>query len=96
MSKPIVTITGVTGFIGSQVCLQFLKDGSYQVRGTVRSISNAKKIDPLKAAFGKYFNQLELVEADLLNEFTIKEAIMGSQYVVHTASPFPFSDPKDV
>eukprot|EP00121_Abeoforma_whisleri_P004445 Awhi_evm1s4020 len=47
-SKPLVVITGVSGYLGSHVCLQFLKDGSYRVRGTVRSTSNEAKIKPLK------------------------------------------------
>ena len=38
--KPLVTITGVTGYLGSMTALDFLKDGSYRVRGTVRSTSN--------------------------------------------------------
>ena len=40
LSKALVTITGVSGYLGAQVCLAFLKDGSYRVRGTVRSLKN--------------------------------------------------------
>ena len=47
-SRPIVTVTGITGYIGSHVGLLLLKDGSYRVRGTVRSKNNADKIDPLR------------------------------------------------
>ena len=65
--KPVVTITGVTGYLGSYCCLLFLQDGGYRVRGTVRNKNNKEKIDPLKLAFGDLFNQLELVEADLLD-----------------------------
>jgi nucleoside-diphosphate-sugar epimerase len=92
--KQIVTITGISGFIGSQVCLAFLKDGSFKVRGTVRSTTNEAKIAPLKEAFGEYFDQLELAEADLLKEESLFKAIEGSTYVVHTASPFPIAKPK--
>ena len=94
MENPTVTITGISGFLGSQICLLFLKDGSYKVRGTVRSVNNPKKIQPLKDAFGEYFSQLELVEADLMNEQSLDKAIEGSTYVVHTASPFPLANPK--
>ena len=66
--KPVVTITGISGYLGAQVCLLFLKDGSYKVRGTVRSKTNKEKIEPLKIAFKEHFDQLELVEADLLDE----------------------------
>jgi nucleoside-diphosphate-sugar epimerase len=90
-SKPVVVITGVSGYLGSQVCLTFLQDGSYRVRGTVRSTTNAQKLEPLKAGLGpELFDQLELVEADLTNEDSIVAACEGATYVVHTASPFHF------
>ena len=66
--KPLVTITGISGFIGAEVCLAFLNDGGFKVRGTVRSKTNDSKIDPLKKAFKEKFNQLEIVEADLMDD----------------------------
>ena len=71
----VVTITGISGYLGSQVCLAFLKNGNFIVRGTVRSLKNKEKIEPLKKAFGKYFKDLELVEADLMNEKSLIEAV---------------------
>jgi nucleoside-diphosphate-sugar epimerase len=38
--KPLVVITGISGYLGSQVCLTFLKHGGYRVRGTVRDTKN--------------------------------------------------------
>ena len=90
-TKPVVTITGITGYVGSQVCLAFLKSGNYTVRGTVRDKSSEKRIAPIRKAFGEYFDQLELVEADLLNEDSLIAGIAGSTYVVHTASPVKVS-----
>ena len=55
-NKDIVTITGISGYVGSQVCLSFLKNGSFRVRGTVRSLKNADKIEPLRKSFGEYFD----------------------------------------
>ena len=95
-AKPLVTITGVTGFLGSQTAKVYLEDGSYRIRGTVRDCNNATKIDPLKKTLGdELFAQLELVNADLLNEESISAAIAGSTYVVHTASPFVLANPED-
>jgi nucleoside-diphosphate-sugar epimerase len=88
-NKPIVVITGVSGYLGSHVALAFLKDGSYQVRGTVRDTKNEKKVAPIRKAFGDLFSQITLVEADLENKDSIIAAISGADYVVHTASPFP-------
>lgn len=88
--KPVVVITGVSGYLGAQVGLAFLKDGSYRVRGTVRSTSNEEKIKPLKDGFGDLFDQIELVEADLTDEASLLSACAGATYVIHTASPFHF------
>ena len=65
---PLVILTGVSGYIGSWTCLKFLEDGGFRVRGTVRDTKNDAKIAPLRKAFGKYFDKLELVEADLNDE----------------------------
>jgi len=54
-----------------------------------------EKLEPLKKAFGDHYNQLELVEADLLNKESMFKAIEGADFVVHTASPFTIAQPKD-
>ena len=95
-SKPQVTITGVTGFLGAWVAKYYLEENAYRVRGTVRSLNNATKIDPLKKTLGdELFSQLELVEADLLNEESIASAMSGTNFCIHTASPFVLADPED-
>ena len=74
-SQKKVVITGISGYLGSQVCKAFLDDATYSVRGTVRDKKNEAKLAPLKKAFGDKFDQLELFEADLLNEESIELAI---------------------
>ena len=84
-----MTITGIAGYIGSHVALLFLQDGGYHVRGTVRNKNDEAKVQPLREAFGdELFSQLELVEADLMDEASMITALAGSTYVVHVASPF--------
>ena len=83
--KPLVTITGVNGYLGAHVCLKFLEDGRFRVRGTVRDKWNERKVAPLRTAFHDFFTDLELVTCDLLKHETIADAIIGSKYVVHTA-----------
>ena len=94
-SRPIVTVIGISGFIGSHVGLTLLRDGSFRVRGTVRNKNNAEKIDPLRKAYGELFQQLELVEADLLDAESLRRGISGSSYVIHVASPFVIDEPRD-
>ena len=66
----------------------FLEDGGFRVRGTVRDKNNEAKLAPIREAFGEHFANLELVEADLMNEASLVSAIAGSTYVAHIASPF--------
>ena len=87
--KPLVVITGISGYLGLYVVRDFLQDGNFRVRGTIRGKNDAK-IKPIQEAVGEaLFEQLEIVEADLLNADSLALAIQGATYVVHTASPFP-------
>ncbi len=90
-----VLITGVTGFLGTHVCKQFLIAG-YKVRGTVRSKNNKEKMDPFNKHFSTHIKigQLELVEADLMKEDTLVKAAANCDYIVHVASPFTLKAPK--
>ena len=91
-----MTVTGITGYVGSLVGLILLREGKYRVRGTVRSVTNAAKLDPIKNAYGEeLFGQLELVEADLLENASMARAIAGSTHVCHVASPFILEEPDD-
>ncbi|PAV75727.1 hypothetical protein WR25_11683 [Diploscapter pachys] len=82
----LVLITGCSGYIGSH-CVKLLLNEGYRVRGTVRSLKNSAKVDPVKILDTD--GRLELVEADLLEPSGWKKAVKGCQYVLHVASPFP-------
>ena len=83
----------MTGYLGSRVIEALIANGNYDIRGTVRSLSNEKKMDPLRKAFGDNFEKLEIVEADLLDDASIDQAVDGCQYVIHVASPFAMANP---
>ena len=58
-TKPIVTITGISGYIGAHIALKFLEDGGFTVRGTMRNKDDTSKHAPLREAFGdELFGQL--------------------------------------
>ena len=94
-AKYIVTVTGISGFVGSAVGAELLRHGMWTVRGTVRSLTNQKKIEPLRKAFGDKFSSVELVEADLLDLDSLRRAFSGSTYVIHVASPCDIREPRD-
>eukprot|EP01120_Amphizonella_sp_Union-15-10_P015813 TRINITY_DN81_c0_g2_i2.p1 TRINITY_DN81_c0_g2~~TRINITY_DN81_c0_g2_i2.p1 ORF type:complete len:354 (+),score=76.55 TRINITY_DN81_c0_g2_i2:78-1064(+) len=87
---PIVCVTGAGGYLASQICLDLVNSGSYQVHGTVRNLKDEEAYSHLK----KISPQIKLFEADLLKEGSFKEAFTGAKYVIHAASPF-FTDVKD-
>ncbi|XP_030849980.1 dihydroflavonol 4-reductase [Strongylocentrotus purpuratus] len=89
-----VLVTGASGYIATHI-VQQLQQAGYKVRGTVRSLTNPKKVGPLKELCPNAAHELELVEADLTNEACWKDAVQGCSHVIHTASPFPDKSPKD-
>jgi len=85
----MVTITGLDGFLGPHVGLEFLKSGDYRVRATVRkNYTDKAKMDAIKEAYGSHYQDLDIVEAELLDEDSMLQAIDGSTYVAHLASPY--------
>lgn len=95
-AKEIVCVTGGTGFVATHIIKLLLKDG-YLVRATVRSLKDKTKYQFLTDL--DTTNSLELFEANLTDAgsfdkvssefFSITfEAVDGSHYVLHTASPY--------
>lgn len=90
-----VCITGITGYLGSWICNKLLEEGKYEVRGTVRDPENDKKMKPLTESMGDAFDDVEVVQVDLLDADSIDRAIEGCTHVIHTASPYPNKNPKN-
>lgn len=89
-----VLLTGISGYIGQHCAVELLKSG-YAVRGSVRSLSKSgevtevikKQIDPK--------GNLEYCELNLLKDEGWDQAMEGCDFVLHVASPFITSQPKN-
>ena len=90
----LVLVTGASGYVACHVVQQLQRAG-YRVRGTVRSLKNDKKCQPIRELCPDAKHPVEFVEADLLQPETWPAAVAGCSYVIHTASPFPFMPPKN-
>lgn len=93
--KPIVLVTGASGYVAGWVIHYLIEAGKYKVRGTVRDPSNESRMKLLKDAFKENYDQIEFVKADITKEESIKEAIKDVTYVIHVASPLPAKSPKN-
>ncbi len=86
-----VLVTGASGYVASHCVQRLLRDG-YRVRGTVRSLRNAVKVQPIRALDTANRGQLELVEADLERPDDWQKVIAGCTYIMHVASPVNFTE----
>jgi nucleoside-diphosphate-sugar epimerase len=81
MSKQLVLVTGVTGFIAGQIFQQLLAAG-YRVRGTARG-SKFQRLNSLNIPDAEFVEVANLADGDLT------EALKGVDVVMHTAAPLP-------
>ena len=92
-----VFLTGVTGFIAKRIALDLLNAG-HTVTGSLRSDTRA---DEVRAALRPHLtdesalDRLSFVTLDLTKDDGWSEAMQGADTLMHTASPFPMSSPKD-
>ncbi|KAJ5698938.1 NAD(P)-binding protein [Penicillium macrosclerotiorum] len=86
MSKPLVFITGATGFIGSQVVASTLKAG-YRVRLSIRKPEQEATI---RNRYPEHSNDIEIsVIPDLSDRQVFGQALKDVNYIFHLASPMP-------
>ena len=94
-SSPVV-LTGASGFIAKHIARRLLEDG-YAVRATLRSPSREGEVRDavLPGLPPEARDRLSFAQADLLSDEGWPEAMVGASALLHTASPFPLSQPKD-
>ncbi|SHH26883.1 dihydroflavonol-4-reductase [Cognatiyoonia sediminum] len=92
-----ILLTGITGYIAKHIAAQLL-DAGYAVRGSMRSM---KRVQEVNAAIAigvsdpSVLTRLSFCELDLSKDIGWNNAAMGVDAIIHTASPFPMTAPKD-
>src|ERR1700749_2569189 len=91
-----VLVTGGTGFVGAHCLVQLLAAG-HEARTTVRDLKREGEARAMlrRGGAGDVGERLTFVRADLSADAGWAEAIRGCDTVLHVASPFPVTVPKD-
>ncbi|XP_054784549.1 vestitone reductase-like isoform X1 [Prosopis cineraria] len=96
-TKGRVCVTGGDGFIGSWIIKRLLEDG-YSVNTTIRSHPEHKKDVSFLTNLPGASQRLQILNADLNEPESFKEAIEGCLGVFHVATPMDFeeSEPEEI
>ena len=89
-----VLVTGGSGFLGGWCAIELLRRG-HSVRTTVRDLAREADVRAAIATEVDPGDRLAVLAADLLADESWEEAVAGCDYVLHVASPFPPTQPKD-
>ena len=84
-----VFLTGASGFIAKHILRELFEKG-YEVRASVRSEARKSELEQLFPDA-----KIEFAFLDLSKDDGWAEAMEGCDVLMHTASPFPLSEPKD-
>ena len=89
-----VLLTGISGFIGLYCAKELLESG-FNVRGTVRNLEKKKQVLNTLKKNEVDTKNLEFSTLDLTNDKGWSKAIEDCTYIMHVASPFRITNPKD-
>jgi dihydroflavonol-4-reductase len=89
-----VLVTGGSGFLGGWCLVELLRRG-YRVRTTVRDLGKEAEVRARVGSQVDAGDRLSFFAADLGDDDGWAQAVDGCDYVLHVASPFPATQPKD-
>jgi dihydroflavonol-4-reductase len=91
-AKPqTVLVTGGSGYVGSWAVVELLQRG-YRVRTTVRTLMRETDLRSMIAGQVDAGERLSVFAANLLGDEGWEQALEGSDYVLHVASPMPIGE----
>ena len=93
-----VFVTGASGYIAKHIIVALLNRG-YDVTGSVRTLTRATEVRgavaPHVSSEIDLDSRLRFCVLDLTSDQWWQDALVGSDHLIHTASPVPMVQPKD-
>jgi dihydroflavonol-4-reductase len=89
-----VLVTGGSGYLGGWCIVELIRRG-YRVRTTVRDPARERQVHEAVESQVDPTHHLTIHQADLMSDEHWDNVIEGCDYILHVASPFPPSQPKD-
>jgi dihydroflavonol-4-reductase len=89
-----VLVTGGSGFLGGWCAVEALRRG-HRVRTTVRDLARESEVRAVISSQVDAGDRLAVLAADLRDDDGWAQAVEGCDRVLHVASPFPPTQPKD-
>lgn len=89
-----VLVTGARGFIAKH-CIVALLERGYRVVGTLRDPSDEREVRAAVATKVDAGDRLAFAKAELTSDAGWNEAVRGCRFVLHVASPYPLTQPRD-
>src|SRR6267378_4185517 len=90
----MIFVTGGTGLVGSHLLLSLLKSGK-KVRALKRPGSDISRVKKIFFYYSdkaeELFSQIEWVEGDVLDIYSILEALDGVEHIYHCAALVSYS-----
>ena len=89
-----VFITGISGWIAQFCAVELIKSG-FHVKGSLRTMSRKDEVIDAIGSKVDPTGLLTFCELDLTKDAGWDKAMIGCEYLLHIASPFILSEPKD-
>lgn len=80
-----IFLTGASGYIGQALCKR-LSEGGHELRALVRASSATRTLESLG---------VELFVGDITDRYSMREAMSGSDWVIHAAAELDFEAPDE-
>ncbi len=89
-----IFISGGSGYLALH-CIKLAIEKGYQVKTSIRDVAKKEEVLNSLKEYLKNPDDLEFCILDLLKDKGWNESMIDCDFLIHTASPFPFKQPKN-